>query len=81
MMKPGRKEMSVSTCNWKPSAIFPNEYMVSENGVKSFTSKTYDDLRECVLSDRTMLLSEKVKNSLSSFGPRYWCPVYPEKEW
>ena len=32
MMKPGRKEMSVSTCNWKPSEIFPNEYMVSENG-------------------------------------------------
>ncbi|MBQ9684879.1 hypothetical protein IJV57_05425 [Candidatus Saccharibacteria bacterium] len=54
-------------------------YMVSENGVKSFTSKTYDDLRECVLSDRTMSLSEKVKNSLNSFGPRYWCPVYPEK--
>ena len=63
--------------------IGPNDltlYLVSENDVKSFTSKTYDDLRERVLSDKTMLLSEKVKNSLNSFGPRYWCPVYPEKE-
>lgn len=24
--------MSVNTCNWKPSAIFPDEYMVSDNG-------------------------------------------------
>ena len=61
--------------------IGPNDltlYLVSENDVKSFTSKTYDDLRECVLSDRTMQLSEKVKNSLNSFGPRHWCPVYPK---
>ena len=61
--------------------IEPNDltlYLVSENDVKSFTSKTYDNLRERVLSDRTMQLSEKVKNSLNSFGPRHWCPVYPE---
>ncbi len=56
-------------------------YLVSENGVESFTSETYDGLRERVLSDRTMPLSEKVKNSLNSFGPRYWYPVYPKKEW
>lgn len=64
--------------------IEPNNltlYLVSENGVESFTSETYDGLRERVFSDGTMSLSEKVKNSLNSFGPRYWYPVYPEKEW
>ncbi len=55
-------------------------YLVSENGVESFTSETYDGLRERVLSDGIMPLSEKVKNSLNSFGSRYWYPVYPEKE-
>ena len=64
--------------------IEPNNltlYLVSENGVESFTSETYDGLRERVFSDGTMSLSEKVKNSLNSFDPRYWYPVYPEKEW
>lgn len=35
-MKKEKREIMKNTCNWKPSSIFPNYYLVSDNGeVKS----------------------------------------------
>lgn len=51
-------------------------YMVSENGVKLFTAETDEDLRELVLGDETISLSETENYYLTHTGLYDWGLIY-----